>query len=85
MTMPPGRATGQPTEFSLLVQVYQGLQDPPLEGEQQSLDEDMPLDVDRLLLEGHQPRRGLGDHTAKSAGNLATSTVTAHLSGRQLR
>ncbi len=69
----------------MLVQVYQGVQDPPVEGERQSLDEDMPLDVDRLLLEGHQQGRGLGDHTAKSAGNLATSTVIAHLSGRQLR
>ena len=58
---------------------------PPLEGEQQPLDEDIPLDVDRPHLGGHQPERGLGDPTARSAGNLATSTGTAHSSGRQMR
>ena len=84
MTAPPGRTAGLPTEFSQLAQVYQGLQDPPLEGEQQPLDEDIPLDVDMLHMEDHQPGRGLGDHTAKSVDNLATCTGTAHSSGRQL-
>ena len=47
-------------------------------GEQRSLDEDIHLDVDRLDLGGHQPERGLGDPSARSADNLVTSTGTAH-------
>jgi hypothetical protein len=54
MTAPPETATGQPIESSLQPQAYQGLEEPLLEGEQHPLDEDMPLDGGRLLLEGHQ-------------------------------
>ena len=78
MTAPPGRTAGPPTEFSQLDQAYQGLWGPPMVGEQQLLDEDIPLDVDRLHLGGHQPERGLGDPSARSADNLVTSTGTAH-------